>query len=212
MMQSRFNQLAERLGTSTRCHMLGAAVSSLLVIAIFWLWSDPVLLVNDPKHSPEQLAESIRLISSGSALRNEYQQVMRTRDETQVLVDDARQWLPTSIEWTALRTSLQAQAIEHGLDVISLERGNEHKGERVSVLDVHCELEGSYLEVCQFLEALAAAKRPMWCDEIRLQREDNEIRSGTPGTTRCLAVLSLRAPFAGEGTVGERLLKMETIR
>ena len=209
MMRSRVTWLAERLATSTRCHVLGMAVSTILVLAIGWLWTDPAIFVSDPNHSEAELNESIQLISSSSALRNQYLAAKRTREESEAVIDAVRLWLPTERDWTTLRAAIQMLAGECDLQVIALERGNEHFGSRVSVLDVHCELEGNYIDLCKFLEKLPKMQQPIWSDEIRIQREDDQLQSSPSDRAQlCVAVLSLRAPFAGKGSAAQKLLQM----
>ncbi|MEL6110186.1 MAG: hypothetical protein AAFU85_29585 [Planctomycetota bacterium] len=209
MIQSRVTWLAEKLATSTRCHLLGVTTTTLLLLAISWLWSNPTLFTADGNYSEAELTESIQLISSSSALQNRYAAVKQRRDESDTLIDSVEAWLPREQNWSMLRGSLQTLADEQDLDVIALERGSEHFGTRVSILDIHCEVEGSYFNVCKFLERLSNREHPLWCDEIRLQRENEDTPVGPSRQERvCVAVMSLRAPFAGKGSDAQKLLEM----
>lgn len=209
MIQSRVTWLAEKLATSTRCHLLGVTATACLLLANSWLWSNPTIFTADRNHSEAELTESIQLISSSSALQNQYAAVKQQREESDALIDAVEAWLPREQNWTTLRATLQALADEQGLDVIALERGSEHFGTRVAVIDIHCEVEGTYFGVCKFLQQLSNRERPLWCDEIRLQRENEDAPEGqSPKQRFCVAVMSLRAPFAGKDSHAQKLFDM----
>ena len=116
-----------------------------------------------------------------------------------------RTWLPTQRDWIETRTSLQELADSCDLRIAALEQGNKHFGKRVSVFELRCELIGNYVDVCHFLQRLSELAEPIWCDEARLLRNEDDDRLRDQNIGECVASLSLRAPFAGKGSAAEKL-------
>ena len=202
-------------GTPFRCHVGGVLACSSLVVINALVWLDPNRF-SDPKHTREQLEESIRLVASRDSLQTRFEAAEKVNALRHAEIEAVTEWLPAETSWSEMRRSIQLLAAECDVEVVGLDAGNEHLGSRVGVLDTHCEIQGRYHDICRFLHRLASQERPVWCDEARLVRPDRNLTVErvleTPDEDAgCTATLSLRMPFAGTGTAADRLLQLRRI-
>lgn len=201
------------LCTPLRSHLASGLAAIVLIAVIAWIWCHPQTLATDHSHTQEQIDDAINLISSRERLQNRFNEATTKQNEFHQRMDAIAGWLPEKRSWESVRQSLQAVAASADVQLIGLDRGASHHGTRVAVIDARCEIQGSYPGICEFMQQLVMMEAPIWCDEVRIVRGDeNELldrdkANESDGSVLCLATLSLRAPFAGSETAAGKLLQ-----
>ncbi|NND97056.1 MAG: hypothetical protein HKN47_06995 [Pirellulaceae bacterium] len=205
---SQSNWISTIFGSALRCHLIIGFVSLLLVAANAWVWRNGEYFATDSRFSKRQVDEAIELISQAPQLRSQYSELSQQAKVNEAHIDAIRQWLPAKVRWE--QTQRQAEEIARLCDVqlVLLQRDPKpHTGVRVSVVSGKCRIRGSYANVCRFLHALAYGNNPVWCDSISILRGEQQENSAA----NCDASMTLRLPYAGEGTIAENLI-VEEIR
>ena len=209
--------LRRLLCTPLRCHVVGSVLALTLVALTSWIWIHPETLSADHRHTPKQIEDAISLISSSDRLQNRFKDAADQRNLHEDRIEEIATWLPAERSWDNVRSTLQSLSASSNVQMIALDRGNIHLGARIAVLDTRCEVQGSFPNVCDFLQRIVDQDLPIWCDEIRMVRGEStnryeDRRGGGGHSIPCLATLSLRVPFAGEDTTAAKLLQRRTER
>lgn len=200
------------LCTPSRCHIASGLISLGLLLLIVWMWTHPETIAADRIHQPEQIQDAVTLISSCDQMQNQFELASKRRQKNHDRIEQIAKWLPANPAWDRIRSQFQSIAAANEVQLISLERGSQHEGTRVAVLDARCEIRGSYASICQFLGQVIEVEQPIWCSEIRVVRTNDS--TDVPGPDRssnhprtCLATISLRIPYAGKDTTAAKLLQ-----
>lgn len=200
------------LNTPLRSHVASGVLAGILVASMAWLWFHPESLAGDRTHQPELIADATNLVSNRQNLQNRFAAATAHRDRCNHRIDEIIHWLPDSRSWESIRASLRTVAASNEVQLISLDRGKTHQGARVAVISTRCEIHGTYNHICAFLSQLALLDWPIWCDEIRIVRDNqvdqSEVESiDSRASVECVATLSLRSPFAGKKTTAGKLIQ-----
>lgn len=204
--------LLRTLSTPLRSHLACGVCAIGLIGLASWIWLHPDSLATDRAHTQTQIEDAIALVSSRDRLQNRYEKASDQRQRFQNRIDQIADWLPPDRSWESIRLDLQTAAATCDVQLIALERDAAHYGSRVAVIEVRCEAQGAYANICRFLQYVAEQKHPIWCDEVRLVRNGPKNRLSRPivsdhQSVECLATLSLRAPLAGKETTAAKLLQ-----
>ncbi|MCA9140371.1 MAG: hypothetical protein KDB00_26550 [Planctomycetales bacterium] len=200
------------LSTPLRSHFACGTCAVTLIGLITWLWIHPDSLASDRYHTQSQIDDAIKLVSSRHRMQNRFQSATDRRSDFDSRIEHIAEWLPEERSWESIRQNLQSVAAATNVQMTALERRTTHYGTRVAVIELRCESQGTYADVCRFLQQIADQKMPIWCDEVRLVRSGqsnlgDRYSSDEGRPVVCLATLSLRAPFAGQETTAAKLLQ-----
>lgn len=201
------------LASPKRCHIVGGAVSALLILLIVWVSVHPESFNVESGHSVEEIDAAKALIASRAQWDTRQKAASTLARSTAREIQQIQSWLPQQRTWQEIRSQVRSIAAQSEVQLVSLSKEREHVGFRIAVLRSDCELHGKYENVCRFLNAIANDGSPLWCDEITLIRDqqdpqpmkdisDSSIRSADV----CVAKLSLRIPYVGDGTVASKLV------
>ncbi len=202
--------LLRLLSNPARSHAVSACVAVVLSSLVAWIWIYPETLSADRSHTKTQIDDAVNLINNGGALRLRFQKADEQHRQFEARINEISEWLPEKRTFESIRSELQSLASRADVQLIALDRGNTNVGTRVAVLNTRLEIQGSYKDICRFVKELAELDAPIWCDEVRIVR-GNQFRDDDDGhaaanQVKCLATLSLRAPYAGGETTGGKLL------
>lgn len=203
------------IGTVPRCHTLGATISIALILASAWVWSwghRPVAIISCGEGEIE-LGEAMTLIENASQWREISAARVDEQDRINARVEEIVRWLPESVEFKTTEQTLLDLGEDNALHLFALQEGKRQVGSRVAVMTVTCEIHGSYVGLCRFLDQLPKLDQPIACSEVKLQRAlpgqqaDEEWQWGDQP---CRASLTLRIPYAAPETASWKLLKEPT--
>jgi hypothetical protein len=196
-----------------RCHLLGAMTAVVLLACIAWVGSRSRL---DPKSiqygdTLVDLADAATLIDNADRWRQLYTVNYRRSQTIDSHAASIADWLPMFVDWPAAERDIRSLGQSASLKVLSIEKGNRYVGTRVGVLSARCDVQGTYASVCRFLSGLSSRELPIACNQIELHRI-NAMAEGNLDhpTPLCRATLSLRIPYAADGTAAARLFTSET--
>lgn len=198
--------------TPLKCHAIGVTLAVVLLGINTWVWFHPSSLAPQSAHTETEIDEAIQLITNRDEIRTRFALAEQEHKSQLDAIHEIENWLPESRNWSEVRAIIQALCAESEVQLVAIEQGSQHVGQRVAVLETRCEIQGTYVDLCSFLQKLPQIDLPLWCDEVRVVRSDEaaslEAPQGDPNReTLCLATVSIRVPFAGKGTTAEKLLK-----
>lgn len=155
------------------------------------------------------LGDAKAVVASADGWRLAHDVAARRRENVENAARDIAKWLPKHVEWTDVAARLRTAANSYRLDLSKVESGSRHAGSRVAVLTGQCQVQGSYADLCEFLNALAdadleAGKVSISASEITLTHDAHKPRSD--GQAACNAVLNIRVPYAAPGTAAANLM------
>ena len=191
--------------TIVRCHILGGFLSIAVVLCSTWMWSIS-RATNETLEIDGQVVdhqEAATLLKNAGHWRSIHNESLTRADQVRERCNRLSMWLPESVNWDQFSSSIETLADEASVQLLSLERGTETVGNRVGMLQVTCQLEGTYLGICHFLDGIARRDQPVACSEIELHRLPTADRSSP---VNCGATLTLRVPFAGTGSAAHQVL------
>ncbi len=217
------------------CHVVGATLTGLLLAATGWVWvnrNNVVVEINSDGQSINY-HEAAAMLANAPQWRQTYAQAFDEASQLEQRVEAIDRWLPKSLDWEDTTDAIRKIALSHHVDVVAIGDPVEHVGTRVGVAATTCQLEGSYGDLCRLVVALGDSDLAVACSEMSLERlspeeqvglnerrKSNERqkpdgqflanrRSRKPQTT-CSLTLSLRLPYAADGSVAGRLLPKES--
>ena len=193
------------LVSSIRCHLLGGALSLICLLGIAWMWVNADAFARDDRYAPKQIEEAIHLIADADNLGNKYASQVRLWEQNERRRAAIQGWLPRSIDWETTSQRIDEIAKDAQVQLMSIDKGEQQAGQRIGIQQVTCEIHGSYVGLCRFLDQLCRDPRPMWCDSVRIQRAPPDLDE----PFECAASISLRVPLAAEGTIAAKLLQSE---
>ncbi len=199
---ARFEPL---LVSHVRCHLLGSVLSLILVIGIAWIWKNADAFATDDRYSPQQIEQATQLVADAENLRNQNADIMLASNQIDRRLEAIRAWLPQSIQWQPTRQRIEETAEQAELEMMFVDKGETRTGQRVGIQQVTCEVQGSYLGICQFLHELSSDPKPIWCDSVTIRRVPADL--GKP--VECAATVSLRLPFVAGNTIAGKLMPPE---
>ena len=202
------------ISTVPGCHALGASLSIGLILVTAWVWflgHASVATVNCGNDEID-LGEAITLIENQDQWRELSRASFEEQEHLDLRSDTITEWLQGTVEFKSVENALLALGEDVQLHLFSIQQGELQVGQRVAVLTVSCEAQGSFTALCRFLHHLPLLSQPIACSELKLQREEGdsdfsadlqEIVDDQP----CRATLILRIPYAAAGTASWSLLK-----
>jgi Tfp pilus assembly protein PilO len=193
------------MSSATRCHVCGAILSLLLIVATGWIWSNADRFAEDEQYTSQQIAAANQLIADADDLRSKYAHTLVAAKQIDKRIAAIRAWLPPETHWEQTLQRIRKIAQSANVQLTSIDKGKQHLGDRIGVLSCDCDLQGSYADICQCLSDLSRGETPIWCDSIRIHRSPPALQD----PQECSASLSLRAPFAASGTIAGKLLGSE---
>ena len=187
---------------TSRCHAIAGTSAAIIVFAIGGVLSNQSWFFEDADQSPEQLAESAQLVANVQHWRDEYERVINDSKQNNQRLANLQSWLPAKFDWDEREDSIREIAKECNVQVISLERDERFIGTRVGIAKAIGFVDGRYEDICKFLDGIASHHRPVWCDSVQLKPigDSTDVK-----TKRCSATITLRLPYAEDGTPAGRL-------
>lgn len=204
--KSRFDEhLAIAFPTIIRCHIMGGLLSIVVVFCSTWMWSISRaanhMIEIDGQFVDQNEAES--LIKNAGHWRSIHSESLTRANRVRERSNLLSSWLPQTVNWNQFSESIETLAEEASVKLLSLEMGTDTVGQRVGVLQATCQIEGSYIGICQVLDGVARRDQPIACSEIELHRLPTTDRSKP---IKCRASLTFRIPFAGTGSAAHQVL------
>ncbi len=215
MINSAFQSIAGKVrqpfSNALGCHLLGASLSVCFLLATYMVWSQKNIVVNEVTYGQRviDLHEARTLIAQADSWRKQYTQVFQESQQIDRDVDAIEQWLPRQLDWDGTVQQVQTIAASSNVKIVLVGDSTEYVGSRVGVAVASCQVEGSYDAICRFVVALSDARQPITCSELQLQRMQPQQSWGGDRQTPCAATLTLRVPFAAEGSIASRLLSTD---
>lgn len=190
------------LASAVRCHAVGMTLSILLVSATAWIWSNAEFFEQDNRYTFEQLANARLLEQQGDTIRMAYAKSKSLKDKTDARTAEIESWLPSELQWKDTDARIRKLVKSANLEMKTIDQQRQDQvGQRIGINKVTCKLHGSYTDLCRFLDALVKDEQPIWCDRVRIERapKDSTVKA------ECAATVSLRVPFAANGTIAAKL-------
>ncbi|MFK8111801.1 MAG: hypothetical protein AB8B91_06350 [Rubripirellula sp.] len=193
--------------TSMRCHVLGATLTTLLILATAWVWSWNYSMNDADSSGVTELSDAISLINDAEQWRQQYTENYEHSGLIDARVASIGNWLPRQLEWSEMEAAVRSSIKQSGLQMRSIQQGKRHVGLRVGVITARCEVEGSYESLCRFLNDISTEKYTIHCSELAVARA--EANKDQPSMSHCQGSITLRMPFAASTSTAGKLLPSE---
>ncbi len=188
---------------SIRTHAIGATACLLVCTAIVHVYRFDSLSNNPGIANGISAEEAIEVLRNAQQWRNVYQEKVLATEQIHASIESLSSWIPDSVDSDELQAQLEIITSTNGVELLSFAYKHSVVGSRVGVAVYTCHLRGNFSSIGRMLDAIAKLDHPISCDRITLGHQAETERP----TMSCDAILSLRCPYAAEGTLAYRLLK-----
>lgn len=188
---------------SIRTHAIGATACLLVCTAIVHVYRFDSLSETSEFSSGVCVEEAIELLRSADDWRSVHHEKSLANEKLKSIIDSLASWIPETVDSDELHAKLESLSETNGLKLVSFEYQHCVVGSRVGVAVYTCHLRGSFSSIGRTLDGLTKMEQPISCDRISLGHGAETDSSNII----CDAVISLRCPYAAEGTLAFRLMK-----
>ncbi len=186
-----------------RTHIFGAIACLFVCAAIVHVYRFDSMGNSSEFSSGVSVEEAIEVLRHADEWQNVYREKTLENEQLNVSIESLASWIPESVDSNEVRIKLESLTDTNGLELVEFTYQHSVVGSRVGVAVYTCHLRGSFSSIGRMLDELARMDHPISCNRLLLNHRTESVSS----TMTCDAVISLRCPYAAEGTLAFQLMK-----